>query len=97
MTDWDSYNVKYRQIDIGVVMDFPQAWAFVRDTKPEAHDPKCSWRTYNGGFLCDCHVLNDEYNRREAQAYLDSIPIRWHKALDIAQDFVQKWTGEPRK
>lgn len=47
-------------------MDFPQAWAFVRDTKPEQHDPKCSWRAYNGGFLCDCHVLNDEYDKRKA-------------------------------
>jgi hypothetical protein len=46
------------------MMDFPQAWAFVRDTKPEQHDPECSWRRYNGGFLCDCHVLSDEYNRR---------------------------------
>lgn len=50
------------------VMDFPTAWAFVRTTKPLAHDPRCSWRTAGGAFLCDCYVLMDEYARRKAAA-----------------------------
>ena len=45
-------------------MDFPTAWAFVRETKPEDHDERCSWRTTNGALLCDCDVLWDEYVRR---------------------------------
>jgi hypothetical protein len=49
-----------------VVMDYPQAWAFVRDTNPEDHHERCSWRTQNGALLCDCHILNDEYDRRAA-------------------------------
>ena len=47
-------------------MDFPTAWAFVRDTDMELHDERCSYRSENGAFLCDCHVLNDEYDRRKA-------------------------------
>lgn len=46
------------------VLDFPQAWAFIRDTRPEDHDPKCSWRQMDGALLCDCSVLRDEYDRR---------------------------------
>ena len=45
-------------------MDYPQAWEFVRATKPEEHHERCSWRTENGAFLCDCDVLWDEYVRR---------------------------------
>jgi hypothetical protein len=48
-------------------MDFPAAWAFVRCTKPEQHEPKCSWRAQAGAFLCDCRVLRDERDRRKAQ------------------------------
>lgn len=45
-------------------MDYPQAWAFVKETKPEDHHKKCSWRTTNGALLCDCDVIWDEYVRR---------------------------------
>lgn len=48
------------------VMDFPTAWNFVRQTKPEQHHEDCSWRNYGGALLCDCHVLSDEYKRRES-------------------------------
>ena len=51
------------------VMDFPTAWAFVREQHPDPgeHDPRCSWVQASGGILCDCHVLNDEYARRKAE------------------------------
>ena len=49
------------------IMDFPTAWAFVREQHPDPkdHDPRCSWVQASGGILCDCHVLNDEYARRK--------------------------------
>lgn len=49
------------------VMDFPTAWAFIREQHPDPteHDPRCSWVQAKGGVLCDCHVLMDEYNRRK--------------------------------
>jgi len=47
-------------------MDYPTAWAFVKATNPESHDPACSWRITGGALLCDCYVLRDEYERRKA-------------------------------
>jgi hypothetical protein len=47
------------------MMDFPEAWAFVKQTAPGDHDLRCSWFVTRGGLLCDCHVLNDEYARRQ--------------------------------
>lgn len=51
------------------VMDYPTAWAFIREQHPDPkeHDPKCSWVQASGGILCDCYVLNDEYERRKAK------------------------------
>jgi len=51
------------------VMDFPTAWAFIREQHPDPreHDPRCSWVQASGGILCDCHVINDEYARRKAR------------------------------
>jgi hypothetical protein len=46
-----------------VIMDYPMAWAFVATTKPEDHHPQCSWRTTGGALLCDCHILQNEYER----------------------------------
>lgn len=46
------------------IMDYPTAWAFVKDTDPADHHERCSWRTTNGCLLCDCDVLWDEYERR---------------------------------
>jgi hypothetical protein len=55
-----------------VIMDYPTAWAYVRERAHKygtrEHDPKCSFVQAHGGFLCDCHVLNDEYDRRKAAA-----------------------------
>lgn len=48
------------------IMDYPQAWAFVRETELDSHDPRCSYRIAEGGLLCDCFILNDEYARRKA-------------------------------
>lgn len=47
-------------------MDYPTAWEFVRETKPEQHHAECSWRVCGGALLCDCHVLMDEYKRRSS-------------------------------
>lgn len=47
------------------VMDFPEAWAYVRETDFREHDPKCSYRAASGGFLCDCFILWNEYDRRK--------------------------------
>lgn len=49
------------------IMDFPTAWAFVRETEMDSHDPRCSYRVANGGLLCDCFILNDEYERRREE------------------------------
>ena len=38
-------------------VDFPRAWEITRATAPEYHDTNCSYRTNDGCFLCDCHVL----------------------------------------
>jgi hypothetical protein len=46
------------------IMDYPQAWEYVRSTDPTTHHERCSWRTENGALLCDCDVLWDEYVRR---------------------------------
>lgn len=48
----------------GRVMDYPAAWAFVRETNPTDHHERCSWRRTNGALLCDCDVIWDEYVRR---------------------------------
>ena len=55
-------------------MDYPEAWEFVRGTKPEEHHPQCSWRTQNGALLCDCDVIWDEYVRRGGE---DPHAPRW--------------------
>ena len=47
-----------------VIMDYPQAWEWVKGTDPEDHHVKCSWRVTGGGLLCDCDILWDEYERR---------------------------------
>lgn len=38
-------------------VDYPRAWEIARASRAEDHDPRCSYRTEDGGFLCDCHVL----------------------------------------
>lgn len=38
-------------------VDYPRAWEIARATAFEQHHPKCSYRTQQGGFLCDCEVL----------------------------------------
>ncbi len=50
------------------IMDFPTAWAYIREQHPDPaeHDPRCSWVQAQGGVLCDCHIINDEYERRKA-------------------------------
>lgn len=55
------------------IMDFPEAWQFVRPTDPKDHDPNCSWRVRHGGLLCDCHILMDEYARREAALCTENV------------------------
>lgn len=46
--------------------DYPTAWAYIREQHPDPaeHDPRCSWVQMNGGMLCDCRVINEEYARR---------------------------------
>lgn len=48
------------------VMDFPAAWAYIRQEHPDPadHHPSCSWAQTSGALLCDCDVLWDEYVRR---------------------------------
>jgi hypothetical protein len=55
------------------IMDFPTAWAYIREQHPNPaeHDPRCSWVQTQGGILCDCHVINDEYERRKAAVATD--------------------------
>jgi hypothetical protein len=46
-------------------MDYPSAFKFVAGTNLVDHDPRCSYRVANRGMLCDCHIINDEYERRK--------------------------------
>ena len=46
------------------IMDFPEAWDYVRETELDEHDAACSYRVCQGGMLCDCFILGDEYERR---------------------------------
>lgn len=52
------------------VMDYPAAWAYIREHHPDPaeHHPHCSWVQADGGMLCDCDVIWDEYERRRAAA-----------------------------
>jgi hypothetical protein len=53
-------------------MDFPEAWDYVRETELDEHATACSYRVTQGGMLCDCFILMDEYERRKAAVhYLD--------------------------
>lgn len=49
------------------IMDYPTAWAFVAKTKLTQHHPKCSYRQTKRALLCDCRVLNDEYDCRKKE------------------------------
>lgn len=42
---------------MGKTIDFPRAWEIAQSVPFEEHDPRCSYRLAEGGFLCDCHVL----------------------------------------
>lgn len=46
------------------VMDFPEAFAFVKEHAPnkDEHHPKCSYR--QAGMLCDCSIIWAEYYKR---------------------------------
>lgn len=48
-------------------VDYPRAWEIARAAPMEQHDPKCSYRMHDGGFLCDCHVLTRHWE------YLDDV------------------------
>lgn len=41
-----------------VILDYPTAWRIVKQTKPEHHHEKCSFRQSTGGVLCDCAVVD---------------------------------------
>lgn len=62
----DRLQARIRWYRTGAIMDFPTSWAFVRISKLEDHHENCSWRTQAGALLCDCDVLNKEYERRKA-------------------------------
>jgi hypothetical protein len=64
------------------IMDYPTAWAFIREQHSDSaeHDPRCSWVQAQGGILCDCHVINAEYERRRAtieDAKVEDESLRW--------------------
>lgn len=68
-THYIAVNEVFVKGDKMVIMDFPTAWAFVKDTLFKDHHKDCSWRTTFGALLCDCNILWDEYERRKvAQA-----------------------------
>ena len=56
--------VRPRNKNCEVDMDFEAAWAFVRSTRMEDHSSNCSYRLFNGEFLCDCRVLDAEMKKR---------------------------------
>jgi hypothetical protein len=51
------------------VMDFPQAWEYIRGTDKDDHHRKCSYRV--SSMLCDCDVIWAEY-RKHAIAALEA-------------------------
>jgi hypothetical protein len=46
----------------GLVMDYPTAFAFIAGSDVTDHHERCSYRA---GMLCDCDILNREYERRK--------------------------------
>lgn len=52
---------------MAVVMDIPSAWEFLAGTKMGDHEQPCSYRQTGGGILCDCRVIDEEYERRKAE------------------------------
>ena len=57
------------------IMDYPTAWEFTRKTPREDHDEECSYSV--GGLLCDCHILNNEYERRRTFILEQMAPETW--------------------
>ena len=49
----------------GLIMDYPTAFAFADTVPLEGHHERCSKRA---GMLCDCDVVNKEYERRKSNA-----------------------------
>jgi len=39
-------------------VDYPRAWQIARSVPISKHHPECSYRTEEGGLLCDCDILN---------------------------------------
>jgi hypothetical protein len=50
-------------------MDFPRGWEVARAAPMADHDPKCSYRQHDGGFLCDCLVLTEHPEYRSDVLY----------------------------
>jgi len=40
-------------------VDYPRAWEIARAAAMEKHHPLCSFRSTEGGVLCDCDVIYD--------------------------------------
>jgi hypothetical protein len=72
------------------VMDFPQAWEYIRGTDKDDHHRKCSYRV--SSMLCDCDVIWAEYRKHaiaalEARlAALTSLCREYIDALDSGYD-----------
>lgn len=67
-----------------VVMDYPQAFAYLATTALGDHDRRCSYRE---GMLCDCSVIWREYGRREARAEAEAEVERLRAALGGLLDY----------
>lgn len=48
-------------------MSFRDAWKFIRKTAFKDHDPQCSYYQTRGADLCNCKVLEHEYERRRRE------------------------------
>lgn len=49
------------------IMSFRDAWKFIRKTAFKDHDPQCSYYQTRGADLCNCKVLEHEYERRRRE------------------------------
>lgn len=56
---WEEEKDHARKLDIAL------AWKLIKNTAPQHHHEKCSYRQADGGFLCDCAAIGVAYQFEE--------------------------------
>lgn len=48
-------------------VDYKRAWEIAKATAPEFHAEDCPYRTMQGAIICNCHVLNEHPEQKDAE------------------------------